>query len=223
MKMLHPLPSDDLLARWAPLAPVEPDSTVRVHRAHDVFALWKAWEQEAGATQDVPYWAVPWPGAIVLSRFVLAHPELVQGRQVIDLGCGGAVAAIAAGLAGAAEVTANDTDLVALHLAGLNAAANQVTLSFDARDLSRAGLRPETQVVLAADLFYERGPATRLLRCLREAAARGVLVLVADAGRPFAPRTGIEVLSTATVAVDDDLEGVSTRTVRVLRLVAEGA
>jgi predicted nicotinamide N-methyase len=191
-----------------------------VHRAQNVFALWEAWEDEAGAAQEVPYWAVPWPGAILLGRFLLAHPEHVRGKQVLDLGCGGAAAAIAACCAGAARVTANDTDPVALYLAGRNASANQVTLGFDARDLAEPGLAVETEVVLAADLFYERGPAARMLCCLREAAARGILVLVADAGRPFAPRSGLELLATAVVPVDDDLEGTSTRNVRVLRLLA---
>lgn len=214
------LPSEALLAQWAPLAPLEPGSPIQVHRARDVFGLWDAWEREAGARQNVPYWAVPWPGAVVLSRFLLAHPDRVRGKTVLELGCGGAAAALAACRAGALRVTANDTDPAALHVAARNAAANGLALAFEAEDLTRARALPEADVVLAADLFYERGPAQRLLRCLREAAARGVLVLMADGGRPFAPEGGLEPLETATVAVDDDLEGVGTRTVRVARLLA---
>jgi len=188
-----------------------------------VFALWEAWEHEAGRIQEVPYWAVPWPGAVVLSRFVLDHPEHVQGRAVVDLGCGGAAVGIAACLAGATHVTANDTDPVALHLATRNALANGVSLDLDRRDLGQAGPDAGTQVVLAADLFYERGPTRHLLQRLREAVGHGVLVLVADGGRPFAPRSGVEPLAAATVAVDDDLEGASTRSVRVLRLLGADA
>jgi predicted nicotinamide N-methyase len=162
---------------------------------------------------------VPWPAAVVLSRVLLAQPEHVRGRRVLDLGCGGAAAGLAAALAGAARVTANDTDPVALHLAQRNARANGVTLALDARDLSQADTNPEAEVVLVGDLFYERGPSTRLLQTLRAWVGRGALVLVADAGRPFAPRTGVEPVAVATVTVNPDLEGVQTRTVQILRLL----
>jgi predicted nicotinamide N-methyase len=213
------LPSADLLARYAPLTPVEPGSPLLVHLAPDVFALWEAWEHETGAVQPVPYWAVPWPAAVVLSRVVLARPEIVRGRRVVDLGCGGAAGGLAAARAGAARVTANDVDPVALHVARLNAAANGLLLVPDLRDLTQTGATLDADVILVGDLFYERGPAARLERQLRAWAAHGLTVLVADAGRPFAPRTGVEAVATATVAANADLEGVATRCVRVGRLL----
>jgi len=215
------LPSDELLARLAPIAPAEPGSPVRVHRAVNVFALWEAWEKESGSVRDVPYWAVPWPAAIAFCRLLAARPEYVRGKQVVEVGSGGAAAAIAACLARAARVTANDIDPVALHVASRNAAANGVTLIPDARDLAQTGLDTATQVVLVADLFYERAPAARMLECLRTAAAAGVQVLVADAGRPFAPHTGVDLLASESVNVDDDLEGTAVRNVHILRLLAE--
>lgn len=220
MDTTPPLPSDSLLARFAPLAPVEPGSPVQVHLARDVFALWEAWEQESGSARDVPYWALPWPAAIAFCRLLAAQPDRVRGKRVVEVGCGGAAAAIAACLAGATQVTANDTDPVALHIARRNAAANGVSLALDGRDLSATGVDATIEVALVADLFYERGPAARMLGCLREAAGRGTDVLVADAGRPFAPHADVEVLAVETVAVDDDLEGTARRTVHILRLLA---
>jgi len=226
MNCIPILPSEELLAREAPLAPVEAGSRVRVHTTPNIFALWQAWERETRAAQDVPYWALPWPAAIAICRFLNAHPEHVAGKRVLEIGCGGAAAGIAAALAGAAQVTANDTDPVALHVARRNAAANGVTLTIDSRDVTTTGMDSDAEVVLVADLFYERAPAARLLTCLREAVAKGVCVLVADAGRPFAPHTGAEVLAVETVPVDDDLEGTARRTVHILRLLdipAKGA
>ena len=214
------LPSAELLERLAPLQAIESSSAVRVHLARNVFALWEEWERESGGRREVPYWAVPWPAAIAFCRFLSVHPLAVRGQRVVDLGCGGAAAGIAASLAGARQVTANDTDPVALHLAHYNAAANQVTLRLDPRDLTQVGLSPDTQVVLVGDLFYERRPATRLEAFLRTAVRQGIEVLIADAGRPFAPRTGVVVLATESVAVDTDLEGTTSRTVRILRLLA---
>jgi predicted nicotinamide N-methyase len=220
--MLHPpnLPSAELLARYAPLAPVESASPLRLHLAADVFALWEAWERETNAVQPVPYWAVPWPAAVVLCRVLLANPAYVHGKRVLDLGCGGAAAGLAAARAGAAQVTANDIDPVALHLAHCNAQANGLSLTLDPNDLTQPGAELPAEVVLVGDLFYEREPARRLLLTLRAWVERGVLVLVADAGRPFAPQAGVEPVAVATVTVNPDLEGVPTRTVRLLRLLA---
>ena len=44
---------------------------------------------------------VPWPSGTATARHLLAHPSLVAGRRVLDLGCGVGAAGLAAGLAGA--------------------------------------------------------------------------------------------------------------------------
>jgi hypothetical protein len=54
-------------------------------------------------------------------------------------------------------------------------------------------------------------------------ARRGVsgtqhLVLVADAGPPFAPTSGVALLAEERVEVDRELEGVGERNVRILAL-----
>lgn len=43
-------------------------------------------------------------------RYILDHPEIVRGLRVLDLGSGCGATAIAAALAGAKSVTANDID-----------------------------------------------------------------------------------------------------------------
>ena len=76
------------------------------------------------------------------------------------------------------------------------------------------------EVILAGDLFYERAASGRLLDWLQRARRRGVDVLIADASRPFAPKTGVRVISEETFATDPDLEGVKERLVRLLSLEA---
>ena len=122
----------------------------------------------------------------MLARCVLDGTIPVAARRVLEIGCGGAVAAIAAALCGAVEVEANDVDETALHVAGLNAAASGVVIRTTSADYT-AGRLPAADVVLVADLFYERGPSERLLARLREASAAGSEVYVGDGGRPFAP------------------------------------
>jgi len=60
-----------------------------------------------------PYWAVPWVGGQGVARYVLDNPEIVRGKTVLDVGSGCGVAALAAAMAGAELVCANDIDPLA--------------------------------------------------------------------------------------------------------------
>ncbi len=95
--------------------------------------------------------------------------------------------AIAAGLAGAAALTANDIDPYALAAITLNARANDVEVSTCPGDLLD-GDGGDTDVVLAGDVFYNHTIAKRMWPFLRRAAARGAHVLVGDPGRGHLPR-----------------------------------
>jgi predicted nicotinamide N-methyase len=147
--------------------------------ADDLVALWEQTElRPAATTGEPPFWAVGWAGGQGLARYVLDHPELVRERRVLDLACGGGLVAIAAALAGG-QVTAVDTDPLALAAARVNARANGVTVRCICTDLLapvQAGARepspsPEPAqaldlsalgVVLAGDVFYARAMAARV-------------------------------------------------------------
>jgi predicted nicotinamide N-methyase len=208
-----------LLDRLAPLAPVGGAESIVARQAPDLFALWLAWEAECGARRDPPFWAVVWPASRVLARYLLAHPQAVSGQTVLDLGCGGAAAGIAAATAGAAMVIANDVDPAAVFVASLNARANRVALTLSEGDLTGTPPQAATAVILAADLFYEREPARGMLGWLRACAAHGSRVLVADGGRPFSPSVRLVDLHREIVSVCTDVEGAGERTVRVCELL----
>jgi len=210
------IPSADLLAEHVPLRPLALCPEVTAHYADDLYNLWRAWEAETGGTREIPYWCVVWPGAAVMAKHLIDGLIQARGLRVLELGCGGAVAGIAAALAGAREVVVNDIDPVAIHLARLNAAANNVELVFDQQDLSVVGLPESAQLILVADMFYEKAPSERFIPLLARARRRGVRVVLADGGRSFAPKDGVEVLAEQTVAVHDELEGRPERHVRLL-------
>ncbi len=214
-----PLPSLTLLQQLAPLRVVEGLPGLLAHQARDPFALWQAWEEEAGRVLPPPFWATVWPAASALGRCIRDGAVAVAGRRVLEVGCGGAVVSIAAALTGATSVEANDIDPVAVHVAGLNAQANGVSLRLTTTDYTAGARLPGCELVLAADLFYERTISERLLKRLRTVRQAGSEVVLADAGRPFAPAAGLELVRSETVAVDSSLEGVATRKVQVLRLV----
>jgi predicted nicotinamide N-methyase len=165
-----------------------------------------------------PYWAWAWAGGQALARHVLDHAELVRGRRVADIGCGGGIVAIAAVLAGARSVHAFDVEAFAIEASRLNAAANSVTLHLTEAD--PIGTDGGWDVVLVGDLWYEPAVASRMEPWLRALAARGALVLTGDPGRAHLPVMGIAELARYEVPTIEDLEDVTTKTVPVLQLLA---
>ena len=174
----------------------------------------RAWEQ---IDEDLPpFWAFAWVGGQALARHVLDHPDLVRGRHVLDLAAGSGIVAIAAALAGAASVTASDTDTRALAAVGANARTNGVEVVVVGDVL--AGDDPlDVDVILAGDVFYEQPMARRVEEFLDAAVAAGVEVLVGDPGREYLPRRRCTALGRYEVPGTADLEGRDTTVATVWR------
>ncbi len=86
-------------------------------------------EQETNAVfADPPYWSFCWGSGLALAERILRGAYSVKGKTVLDFGCGSAVVAIAAALAGADKVIACDIDPLALKASALNAYENGVEL-----------------------------------------------------------------------------------------------
>ncbi|MBD3347418.1 MAG: methyltransferase [Chitinivibrionales bacterium] len=212
-------PSPELLARHAPLTPVYGCSSLVAHIAPDVFGLWLFWEEETGGEREIPYWTVVWPGAAVLAQYILDNSTtLVKEKRVLDLGCGGALPAIAAFHGNAKKIVANDIDHVALHIATLNARANNASLTLNSDNLVDRKYPGNFDLLLAGDLFYERGTAEKTLSFLWKARESGARVLIADGERKYAPRTGVVLLRECIMPVNKELEGIDKRKVRLLEL-----
>ncbi len=119
------------------------------------------------------YWVFCWASGQVLARHLLDNPGLVEGRRVLDFGCGSGVVAIAAARAGAAEVIACDSDLQALAATACNARRNGVRL-VPADDFE--AVEGHLDLILVADVLYDRANLAWLSRFTDRAAQ----VLVAD-------------------------------------------
>jgi predicted nicotinamide N-methyase len=139
-----------------------------------------------------PYWSVLWRSGVALAR-ELDGMDL-EGRRVVELGCGLGVPSIAAARGGA-DVLATDQSPEALELLARNAEADGVTL--DTAEVNWA--QPEELVerapfdlVLAADVLYVPADAPTLLALLPRLAPRA---LIADPGRPAAEKTIEAVLA----------------------------
>jgi predicted nicotinamide N-methyase len=130
-----------------------------------------------------PYWAVLWRSGVALAR-ELEGLEL-GGRRVIELGCGLGLPSIAAARAGAG-VLATDIDPEALQLLEHNASENRVRIETMVADWAapeEITERGPFDVVLVADVLYERQSVAALLSVLPRLAAEA---WIADPGRPAA-------------------------------------
>ncbi|WP_237457613.1 methyltransferase [Pseudomaricurvus sp. HS19] len=119
------------------------------------------------------YWAFCWASGLVLSRYLLDNPQLVAGKRVVDFGCGSGVMAIAAAMAGAAEVIACDIDPLALLATEENARLNEVTLTLSDDFDNITG---PVDLILVADVLYDRDNLPWLARFIERADD----VLIAD-------------------------------------------
>lgn len=196
-------------AEWLAVEPVPLVPEIRLHQANDMHGLW---EEVGGAAP--PYWAFAWLGGQALARYVL-DTEVVRDRRVLDLATGSGLVAIAAALAGAAEVTAVDIDPMAAEAVAANAAANGVEIGFLLADLLD-GPMPDVDVVLAGDVLYEKEMAPRVLSWLPAGA------LLGDPGRDYRPREGLTRVAEYDVPTTRELEGASSRRTAVFSWSGHG-
>jgi predicted nicotinamide N-methyase len=196
------------------LRPVPLVPEIRLHQAGDPISLWQRTELAAGRTGlDPPFWAFAWAGGQALARYLLDHPEAVRGRHAIDVASGSGLVAIAAAKAGAAAVTAYDIDPLAAAAIRVNADANGVTVLAVCADVLDQDDPPDPgpDLVLAADAFYERELAGKVLRFLERGHARGAAVLAGDFGRAYLPRDRLRPLASYDVPGLRVLEGSDTK------------
>jgi len=119
------------------------------------------------------YWVFCWASGQVLASLLLEQPEWVQGKRVLDFGCGSGVVAIAAALAGAKEVIACDIDPLALAATRANARRSSANITlFD----DFCAVDGHIDLIVVADVLYDRANLDWLARFT----ARADKVLIAD-------------------------------------------
>jgi predicted nicotinamide N-methyase len=188
---------------------------IRLHLASEVVPLWRKTEEELQQMGvPPPYWAFAWAGGQALARFVLDHPDLVQGKTVLDFGAGSGLVALAAAKAGATQVFAADIDPFAAAAIAANATVNGLEISVLAHDV--IGGDAAYDLILVGDMCYERPLAERLMAWLSASRAQ---VLLGDPGRSYFPKQGLEKLAAYSVPVTRDLEDREIRDTGVWKLI----
>jgi predicted nicotinamide N-methyase len=159
-----------------------PGRELAVLRPRDSEALLdeRAFEHE----EYLPYWAELWPSGVALARRVAARA--LRGARTLELGCGLALPSMAAVLAGG-RVLATDWAPDAITRAVGNARRNGIALEA----LTCSWTEPEPllerapwDLVLGADLLYERRNGELLLPLLPRLVGPHGEIWIADPGRP---------------------------------------
>lgn len=195
-----------------------PGLPIRMHIADELTPIWEATEKDlAEANVAPPFWAFPWAGGQALARYVLDNPEIVRGKRVLDVACGSGLVGLAAALAGAAEVVANDIDPMCEAAVALNARLNGVSITYSGGDLLNDD-PSDHDVILAADVFYEQTPARRFRAMLERARGRGASVFAGDPGRTYFPREAFRQVAEYAVETTTEIENHPVKTARVWTL-----
>jgi predicted nicotinamide N-methyase len=156
-------------------------AVLQVLRPRDTEALLDehAFEHE----EFLPYWAELWPSGVALARRVAARA--LRGARVLELGCGLGLPSLAAARAGG-RVLATDWSPQAIDLLHENAARNDARLEtaiVDWRAPEAIVGRAPWDLVLGADLLYERRNVPLLLDLLPRLLGERSMLWLADPGR----------------------------------------
>jgi predicted nicotinamide N-methyase len=137
------------------------------------------------ADERLPYWAELWPSSVALARYAAQYLDL-QGRQVLELGCGLGLVSVVAALQGA-RVLCTDYEADALAFARHNVRCNaSQRVGFRLVDWRQPALRRRYDYILASDVIYEARNFGPLVAILQRFLARGGDAVFAEPGRPNA-------------------------------------
>lgn len=113
-----------------------------------------------------------WEAGVALGEFLVHNRSLIQGKQVLELGCGTGFCGIVASTVGAAAVTVTDQTLVLQTCTKQNISENMAMLELDWRYPETASFSAY-DVVIASDVIFD----PEIVPCLAE-----LLVLAHDHG-----------------------------------------
>ena len=167
----------DLIEETVDLGPYE--LSILRPRSAEALLDEAAFERE----EFLPYWAELWPSGVALAHAVAQRP--VKGLRAVEIGCGLGLPSLAAALGGASAL-ATDWAPDAIALLEANARRNGAALDVLACSWAEPAplvARGPFDLVLAADVLYERRNVDQLLALLPQLVTTGV-VLLADPGRP---------------------------------------
>lgn len=142
--------------------------------------------------ERIPYWTELWPSAIALSKYVIDNQSIIEGRNVLEIGCGLALPTIISGFCKPKSITASDYLPDALDFVARNWSLNHDddtafhTSIIDWRNLfSEPRDLLNFDLILASDVIYEKRYVKDMIELIRNMPDEMELIL-SEPGRPIA-------------------------------------
>lgn len=133
-------------------------------------------------TEEPPYWAHLWTGALTLARYIDACID-VRDQAVLDLGCGLGLTGIVAAQKGGRVIFA-DKEADAVSFARENARLNGCTqYETQQLDFTQDVLETDFTLILGAEILYDRPTFPALVRFLSTHLSLAGRAILADAKR----------------------------------------
>lgn len=139
--------------------------------------------------EHAPYFGVLWPAGKALAAYVVQNVTRLEGRQILEVGCGLALPSLLLGKLGI-EVTASDNHPDVPLFLERNQKLNKINLPlFSAVDWRKSpNSAPSWDRIIGSDILYESYQPQALLEVLGRLLKPGGEVWIADHGRPYLQR-----------------------------------
>ena len=170
-----------------PLRPLDLDvggQRVRLLAAQDHDALLAA----TSGAGHLPFGLILWESAVALGEALVARRTIIAGKPVLELGAGLGLPGVVAAQLGAL-VTQTDFDPLALQACARNAELNEglVPIAYRVADWRMWTDTTRFDIVIGADILYDRDDHADIARTLAATVAAGGAVLLTDPMRPDTP------------------------------------
>ena len=132
-------------------------------------------------THAIPYFADIWPSALALAKYLAQHPNCIQQRSIIELGCGLGLPSIVAAKLGAAAVTATDYHPACIPYCKANTIKNGVgQIQCQILDWRTPTIGTTFDCIIGSDLLYEEQQIASLLHCITKLKKTETQLILAD-------------------------------------------
>ena len=108
-----------------------------------------------GEELHLPYWAELWDSGLGIAQMLVNRPQMVQGKNVLDLGCGMGLAGTAAAALGA-KVLFADLEADSLLFATLNSLPWRENVRTRRLNWQKDQVGERFDLILGADILYEK-------------------------------------------------------------------
>lgn len=146
-------------------------------------------DDDFNVDERLPYWAELWPSALGMSRFIYKNPDLIQGKSVVELGCGLGLTSLILSSQNPAALLLTDYEAGALQMTARNYRLNKMSPpAMQIMDWRSPDLMQSFQRIVASDVVYEERFFFPLIALFNSYLTSDGLIILAEPNRAIARR-----------------------------------